>query len=134
MLGGVDGGEEHLLILDSTDLDAFCERTLDEVYRYALRLTGGDPARTGDLVEETYSALLRHCERRRSPCTRIVPESAARFLVTRQPKRTFNSPPGLFVRIGPIAVTARNVQLERRQTSERSGILATADRPISCTG
>ena len=50
-------------MLDSTDLDSFCEQTLDEVYRYALRLTGGDPARTADLTQETYTALLRHVNR-----------------------------------------------------------------------
>lgn len=50
-------------MVDSTDLDAFCELTLDEVYRYALRLTGGDAARTADLTQETYAALLRHVAR-----------------------------------------------------------------------
>ena len=49
-------------MLDSTDLSAFCERTLDEVFRYALRLTGGDAARTADLTQETYASLLRHVE------------------------------------------------------------------------
>lgn len=51
-------------MLDSTDLDAFCEQTIDEVYRYALRLTGGDGVRSADLTQETYAALLRHVERR----------------------------------------------------------------------
>jgi RNA polymerase sigma-70 factor (ECF subfamily) len=50
-------------MLDSTDLSAFCEQTLDEVYRYALRLTGGDITRSADLTQETYAALLRHVER-----------------------------------------------------------------------
>lgn len=50
-------------MLDSTNLDSFCEQTIDDVYRYALRLTGGDPARTADLTQETYSALLRHVSR-----------------------------------------------------------------------
>ena len=49
-------------MLDSTDLDAFCEHTLDEVYRYALRLTGGHAAQTADLTQDTYAALLRHVE------------------------------------------------------------------------
>ena len=49
-------------MLDSTDLEAFCEHTLDEVYRYALRLTGGHAAQTADLTQETYAALLRHLE------------------------------------------------------------------------
>jgi len=46
--------------MDSTDLTAFCEDTVDDVYRYALRLTGGHPAHTADLVQDTYTALLRH--------------------------------------------------------------------------
>ena len=50
-------------MLDSTDLGAFCEQTLDEVYRYALRLTGGDCARTADLTQETYASLVRHVNR-----------------------------------------------------------------------
>lgn len=50
-------------MLDSTDLDSFCEQTIDEVYRYALRLTGGEPTRTADLTQETYAALLRHVSR-----------------------------------------------------------------------
>jgi RNA polymerase sigma-70 factor (ECF subfamily) len=49
-------------MLDSTDLSAFCERTLDDVFRYALRLTGGDAARTADLTQETYASLLRHVD------------------------------------------------------------------------
>jgi len=52
-----------VVILDSTDLDSFCEQTIDEVYLYALRLTGGDPTRTADLTQETYAALLRHVNR-----------------------------------------------------------------------
>lgn len=52
-----------LPMVDSSDLDAFCELTLDEVYRYALRLTGGDRTRTADLTQETYAALLRHVAR-----------------------------------------------------------------------
>jgi RNA polymerase sigma-70 factor (ECF subfamily) len=50
-------------MLNSTDLGAFCEGTLDDVYRYALRLTGGDAARSADLTQESYAALLRHVDR-----------------------------------------------------------------------
>jgi RNA polymerase sigma-70 factor, ECF subfamily len=45
-----------------SELAAMCERTLDEVYRYALRLCGGDADRTKDLVQETYTTLLRHLD------------------------------------------------------------------------
>lgn len=38
----------------------FCEESLDDVYRYALRLTGGDHDRTCDLVQETFVLLVRH--------------------------------------------------------------------------
>jgi RNA polymerase sigma-70 factor, ECF subfamily len=41
------------------DLLALYDRTLDEVYRYASRLTGGDRSRTDDLVQDTYLAILR---------------------------------------------------------------------------
>jgi len=51
-------------MLDSSDLSAFCEQTMDEVYRYALRLTGGHPTLSADLTQETYAALLRHVDQR----------------------------------------------------------------------
>ena len=50
--------------MNQDDLAAFCERSLDDVYRYALRLTGGDAARTADLVQETYLALVRRSRER----------------------------------------------------------------------
>jgi RNA polymerase sigma-70 factor, ECF subfamily len=43
----------------TTDFEALYERTLDEVYRYASRLTGGDRVRTDELVQETYLGVLR---------------------------------------------------------------------------
>ncbi len=51
--GGGDGVEEAAL-------REFCERTVDDVYRYARRLTGGDQALTADLVQDTYLSLMRH--------------------------------------------------------------------------
>lgn len=45
------------------DIDALCEASIDEVYRYALRLCGGDPHGTADLVQDTYSTLLGHLDR-----------------------------------------------------------------------
>lgn len=47
----------------STDIEALCEASLDAVYRYALRLTGGDAHRTADLVQDTFSALVDHARR-----------------------------------------------------------------------
>ncbi len=38
---------------------ALYERSVDDVYRYASRLTGGDRAWTDELVQETYLHLLR---------------------------------------------------------------------------
>lgn len=35
------------------------EATLDDVYRYASRLTGGDRVRTDELVQETYLGVMR---------------------------------------------------------------------------
>lgn len=49
-----------LSVVNSSDLNAFCEHTLDDVYRYALRLTGGNPTQTADLVQDTYTTLLHH--------------------------------------------------------------------------
>jgi RNA polymerase sigma-70 factor (ECF subfamily) len=45
------------------DLTDLCDRTVDEVYRYALRLTGGNVTATSDLVQDTYLALMRHLNR-----------------------------------------------------------------------
>lgn len=47
----------------NSDIDELCETSIDEVYRYALRLTGGNAHRTADLVQDTYSALVAHVER-----------------------------------------------------------------------
>ncbi len=44
-------------------LVALYETTVDDVYRYASRLTGGDRAWTDDLVQETYLAVLRRLRR-----------------------------------------------------------------------
>jgi RNA polymerase sigma-70 factor (ECF subfamily) len=41
------------------DLLALYERTVDDVYRYASRLTGGHRHRTDDLVQDTYLAVMR---------------------------------------------------------------------------
>lgn len=62
MFGGVECSEAHSSMLNSSDLGAFCEHTMDDVYRYALRLTGGDVARTADLTQETYTSLVTHVQ------------------------------------------------------------------------
>jgi RNA polymerase sigma-70 factor (ECF subfamily) len=41
------------------DFVALYDRTFDEVYRYASRLTRGDRVRTDELVQETYLTVLR---------------------------------------------------------------------------
>ena len=41
---------------------ALYESTIDDVYRYASRLTGGDRAGTDDLVQETYLGVLRRLQ------------------------------------------------------------------------
>ena len=41
------------------DVLAFYESSVDDVYRYATRLTGGDRALADELVQETYLGLLR---------------------------------------------------------------------------
>lgn len=47
-----------------TEVVELCEASIDDVYRYALRLCGGDAHRTADLVQDTFAALMRHLERR----------------------------------------------------------------------
>ena len=42
----------------TADFEVFYERSVDAVYRYASRLTGGDRVRTDELVQETYLAVL----------------------------------------------------------------------------
>lgn len=41
------------------DLLALYERTVEELYRYASRLTGGDRAWADELVQDTYLAVLK---------------------------------------------------------------------------
>ncbi len=41
------------------DFQALYERSLDDVYRYASRLTGGNRADTEELVQDTYLAVLQ---------------------------------------------------------------------------
>ena len=43
----------------TADFELFYERSVDAVYRYASRLTGGDRIRTDELVQETYLGVLR---------------------------------------------------------------------------
>lgn len=38
------------------------DATIDDVYRYASRLTGGDRTRTDDLVQDTYLGVLRRLQ------------------------------------------------------------------------
>jgi RNA polymerase sigma-70 factor (ECF subfamily) len=45
--------------MDERALAEAYERTVDEVYRYACRLTGGNPARAEDLTQDAYLALVR---------------------------------------------------------------------------
>lgn len=46
-------------MLTDDDVLALYERTVDEVYRYASRLTGNDRATAEELVQETYLVLVR---------------------------------------------------------------------------
>jgi RNA polymerase sigma-70 factor (ECF subfamily) len=48
---------------DPDDLVALYASSVDDVYRYASRLTGGDRARTDDLVQDTYLGVLRRLRR-----------------------------------------------------------------------
>jgi len=47
---------------DGAALLALYETTIDDVYRYASRLTGGDRGRTDDLVQDTYLGVLRRLQ------------------------------------------------------------------------
>lgn len=55
----MSGADEQFLVL--------YERSLDDVYRYASRLTGGDRAATDELVQDTYLAALQHLRRGTQP-------------------------------------------------------------------
>lgn len=46
------------------DVLAVYRSTVDELFRYASRLTGGDRPRTEELVQDTYLAFIRHCRTR----------------------------------------------------------------------
>jgi len=46
------------------DILAMYRSTVDEVFRHASRLTGGDRPRTEELVQDTYLAFIRHCRQR----------------------------------------------------------------------
>jgi RNA polymerase sigma-70 factor (ECF subfamily) len=48
---------------DPDDLVALYASSVDDVYRYASRLTGGNRARTDDLVQDTYLGVLRRLRR-----------------------------------------------------------------------
>jgi RNA polymerase sigma-70 factor (ECF subfamily) len=48
---------------DPGDLVALYASSVDDVHRYASRLTGGDRARTEDLVQDTYLGVLRRLRR-----------------------------------------------------------------------
>jgi RNA polymerase sigma-70 factor, ECF subfamily len=45
--------------MDEEALAAAYEATVDEVYRYACRLTGGDQARAEDLTQDAYLSLVK---------------------------------------------------------------------------
>lgn len=47
---------------DGAALLALYETTIDDVYRYASRLSGGDRGRTDDLVQDTYLGVLRRLQ------------------------------------------------------------------------
>jgi RNA polymerase sigma-70 factor (ECF subfamily) len=47
----------------SDELIALYQATVDDVYRYASRLTGGDRSRAEELVQETYLGVLRRLQR-----------------------------------------------------------------------
>ena len=49
--------------MDTAEFVELYERTLDDVYRYASRLTGGDRIRADELVQETYLSVMRRLTR-----------------------------------------------------------------------
>jgi len=57
-----EGGSVEVGVDGMTDdqLRALYERTLVDVHRYASKLCAGDRARTEELVQDTYLALVRH--------------------------------------------------------------------------
>jgi len=53
--------------MENVDIVELYEHTLDDLYRYASRLTGGDRMRTDELVQETYLTVLRRLGSDRPP-------------------------------------------------------------------
>jgi RNA polymerase sigma-70 factor, ECF subfamily len=57
--------------MTSEEVLSIYRSTVDDVYRYASRLTGGDRARTEELVQDTYLAFIRH--HRERPGVELTP-------------------------------------------------------------
>jgi RNA polymerase sigma-70 factor, ECF subfamily len=62
--------------MDESDLVGIYERTVDEVYRYANRLAGGDRQRAEDLTQDAFLMLVREVRSGRSD------ELGASWLIT----------------------------------------------------
>lgn len=64
--------------METVDFVELYERTLDEVYRYASRVAGGDRIRTDELVQETYLSVMRRLRNDEAP----IEPNLAYLLVT----------------------------------------------------
>jgi RNA polymerase sigma-70 factor, ECF subfamily len=65
------------------DFAALYDRTVDDVYRYASRLTGGNRELADDLVQETYPGVLRQLrqgERQELSAAYLIVACRSRFL------------------------------------------------------
>jgi hypothetical protein len=72
-------------VMTDDEVLALYERSVDDLYRYATRLTGGDRAWADELVHETYLSLLRRVrrgERRLRLVDRVVPAACSRHFFT----------------------------------------------------
>ena len=54
------GVSDRTGLSSGTDVDALIDRALPEVYRYAVRLTGGDRGAAEDLTQDAFVELARH--------------------------------------------------------------------------
>lgn len=51
---------DRIEVSGGTDVDALIDRALPEVYRYAVRLSGGDRPAAEDLTQDAFVELARH--------------------------------------------------------------------------
>ncbi len=113
------------------DLLALYDRTIEDVYRYASRLTGGDRSRTDDLVQETYLAILRRIQSGKPVelgVGYVITTCRNRFLDgvkadRRRTKRELRVVPAVDATIGPELDHVATTQLAELSDDQRAALV-----------